>query len=189
MLLCIIRGALPSDPVYRRPCDPNRGISLNLSFSHRVGWGRSLPVATGGVLVPPPLTTLARLPPSLALASTLSLIVLPPFIAPTSPQLAARGEVAVIVRRAFVDDSLSSRCVGGPSHSIACHVVATDASEDRRRRCVPPRPPRHHSQGRRGRGRVGGGKDRRRDTGGGGAGRRGNWDRLCSHRRGRGRWR
>ena len=58
---------------------------------------------------------------------------LTPFIAPTPPRLAAkrgerRVEVAVIVRRAFVDDLPSSRCVGGMRRrSIACRVVATDA--------------------------------------------------------------
>ena len=39
MLLRIIRKAGPSDPLYRRPSDPNRGIGSNLSFFHRMGWG------------------------------------------------------------------------------------------------------------------------------------------------------
>ena len=52
MLLHIIRGARPSDPLYRRPSDPNLGISSNLSFFHRMGWGGSLPVAAAGGPVP-----------------------------------------------------------------------------------------------------------------------------------------
>ena len=60
MLLCINRATRPSDPVYRRPCDPNRGIGLNLSLPHRVGWGGYLPVTAAPVLVP-----LLTLPPSL----------------------------------------------------------------------------------------------------------------------------
>ncbi len=52
----------PLYSVYQRPCDANRGIGfLNLSFSRRFGWGRSLPVATGGVLIPQ-LTTPLPLP-------------------------------------------------------------------------------------------------------------------------------
>ena len=44
-------------------------------------------------------------------------------------------EVAVVVRRAFVDDLPSSPCVGGMRRRfIACRVVKTDASDDRRRR-------------------------------------------------------
>ncbi len=60
MLLCMIRPSCPSDPVYRWLCDPSREMGLELSFSHRVGWGGSLPVEAAPVLVP-----LLTLPPSL----------------------------------------------------------------------------------------------------------------------------
>ncbi len=59
-LLCINSATRPSDPFYRRPCNPNRGIGLNFSLSHRVGWGGGGPVAAALVLVP-----LLTIPPSL----------------------------------------------------------------------------------------------------------------------------
>ena len=86
--------------------------------------------------------------------------------------LQERGEVAVIVRRAFVDDSPSSRCIGGLSRAASSRRTHRKLEAA----VLVPSPPRC----------------RRLMDGGsrsGRGGRRGNWDRPCLQRQGRGRWR
>jgi hypothetical protein len=91
--------------------------------------------------------------------------------------VAMRRRDASRVRRRFALVAMHRALVAMRRRSIACRVVATDMHQKLEATVsVPPPPPRCR------RPMDGGSRSGR-------GGRRGNWDRPCSQRRGRGRWR